>query len=201
MFVLENVRSNNILCSKYDEMNVFSGNWTFDNNTCSLQQSAELTGFGSIIWFGSADGGTPDADYSYQSFIVETSLSISSGDHNAGIIFRAAALSSSQFYYFAIWPYANRIKLWLCCWVEIFDASQTINHNETYDLKILANGNYFNFSVNDVVVYENLKIIDAIISGSVGLQSYNTVTRFYSFNYTMTTTGKQVFLNILKFCL
>ena len=169
-------------------MNVYSGIWTLavDNDTCNLEQYVEQGGFGSIIWFGNGDGLTPDVEYSYQSFIVETSLSISSGDHNAGIIFRAVALSSTQFYYFAIWPDANRIKLFRCCWTEIFDEPQTINHNEVYNLKITANGNYFNFSFNDTIVRQDLEITD-LTSGSVGLQSYDTVTTFYSFNYTWYT--------------
>ena len=169
-------------------MNVFSGIWTFTetNNTCGLEQSAELTGFGSIMWFGSENGTIPDAEYSHQSFIVETSLAISRGDYNAGIIFRALALSSAQFYYFGIWPDNNEIRLFKCCYTTIFSVSQTINHNEIYNLKILANGNYFNFSVNDVIISQDLEITD-LTTGSVGLQSFDTVTTFYSFNYTLST--------------
>ena len=166
-------------------MSVYDGNWTLNeanNGSCTLVQTADDSKI--IIWFGSEDGSTPNSNYSHDSFVIETSLSIASG-RNAGILFGGVNVSGSEFYYFDVDPAVNLIHLFRCCWTFIFTISQTFDYGEKYNLRISANGEYFSFSVDDVLV-RDLQITN-FTTGSVGLISHRSTTTFYSLNYTTFT--------------
>ena len=105
--------NNNILCSNYDEMLVYSGTWSLnkiDNDTCTLQQTGTVD---YKIWYGTADGGTYDEDYNLNEFVVEAAVAVNSGTHNGGTIFRASDVLSSHYYY-GIWPSQTAIRVWSC---------------------------------------------------------------------------------------
>ena len=175
--------NNNILCTEYDKMSAYTGTWTFsktDNNTCNVTQTAHGNMY---LWFGSADGSTPDADYSDDAFIVETSVVIYSG-RNVGILYRGVSLSSSQFYYFDVDPDWDEVHSWSCCWHNLFRVSQAFNYGELYKLKLEADGEYYNFSVNGVMYQKNFHISGGFTTGSIGLISHESVSTFYSLNYT-----------------
>ena len=174
--------NNNILCSRYDEMSIYSGNWSFsktDNDTCSLYQGSIG---GSRIWFGSSDGGTYDASYESNAFIVESSLSVHSSTYNGGIIFRASSVASS-FYYYGFYPDSNRIRVWKCCWDTMFELSKTFDFNTIYNLRIEAKGTYYNFSVDNEIIWQNYQLTD-LTTGSIGLNAHKATVTFYSLNYT-----------------
>ena len=47
-----------------------------------------------IVWFGSADGQTPDCQYCHESFTLSIVFTIHSGDGKAGILFRTGKAST-----------------------------------------------------------------------------------------------------------
>lgn len=83
--------SANELCDN-STWNIIKGNWSYDATNCSLTVGIAS---GNAIWFGSADGNTPDTDYEHDTFALTVALAINSG-HQAGIVFRASHISATN---------------------------------------------------------------------------------------------------------
>ena len=55
-----------------DSWNEIKGSWTYEAEDCSLQNTD--SGAGNIVWFGSADGLTPDSNYDDDTFELTATL-------------------------------------------------------------------------------------------------------------------------------
>ena len=69
---------------------VIKGTWTADEDECALKNSN--SGAGNIVWFGSADGLSPDTRFVDNAFVLTAEIEIHSGN-DAGIMFRTGESS------------------------------------------------------------------------------------------------------------
>ena len=180
-----NVAKENLLCSQ-DLWNNVKGTWDW---TDDCQISNTNSGYGNIFWIGSRDGTAPNSIYDsteYNSFVIRANLSLdSSGENNAGILFRTQSVSSTsnggQSYIFAIYaardPNEVKIGLFNDGWTQLLrkdsDEEETlsIEYDTFYHLKIEAYKNLYNFYIDDDLIWSNVELDDYSL-GSVGLRTY-----------------------------
>ena len=189
------VISDDVLCNTKD-WNIIKGSWEYDidNETCSVSNTNNANG--NIVWFGSADGNTYNTNYSSYSFSLELSVSISSGADNAGILFRAANVSTvndgGYQYLFGFRVAANNVFLGRMHndWTEHRQTTLTnltFEYGTPYLLKIESNGSYYNYSVNNILLWSENHYISTMTRtyGSFGLRTNNAPSTFHYVNLTI----------------
>ena len=168
-----------------------SGVWSFDNNTCILNNPSRGTDY--HLWFGTQDGITPDSDYDDQTFEISTELSISDGNGQAGIIFRAQNLESNPigpyYYLFSLRINTNNVKVTqfsLNQATQIVQSFPTLYYNQIYKLKIetFSNG-FYNFYLDDSLIFNNIQL-NQYKNGSIGIEADWVNAQFYDFEYIQT---------------
>lgn len=179
--------SDNILCDT-DSWNVIKGSWTFDDNDCSLENTD--SGAGNVMWFGSANGLTPDDNFDDESFTMSVTMSIHSGS-NAGVLFRAGTVTTTnhggQQYYVGIVLGSNNRRVFFGTvnngWNEQHAASVPgLDYDTIYTLSIQALGDSYTIYLDGVAVLSDITRTE-YGSGSIGLRTAIAPTTFYSVSY------------------
>ena len=178
---IDTVFLTNILCNNSD-WSIDSGTWDFnlsntDINNCSLTNTNKAD---NRVWFDNVDGSSYNSYYSTESFVFEARLSLASDSDQAGILFRTSSMSN--FYWLSI-RQSDYITLYKCCYSGIFSVPYTIDYDTIYSLKVIGDGVYYDFYINNEIVAQK-NILDDLTIGSIGIISYNAYATFYSLNFT-----------------
>ena len=179
----------NDLC-KTNDWSVMWGDWTYNSDDCSILANSTS----GALWF-------PNSKYIDDSFILQTILSVEEGTGNGGLAFQTKDYSFSGGHYnFYIGPANDQIFLAevnsTYHWKQIryslgssFPDIGSIEYNQYYSLKIIANKTRHNFYINNTLLWENVELTsNALKLGTVGLGNYRTSTKFKSLNYVSTNT-------------
>ena len=160
------VVSNNELCETAS-WNIIKGNWTYNATDCSVQNTDESPG--DFLWFGTADGETPNCEYCHESFQVTIIFAVHSGEGRAGILFRTAKCST-------IWAegpsYLVRTKAskdyvqigWLenTHWNSQKFGVNNMEFNTTNNLILVADTNLYDVYLDGNMVVDNLEMTNYI---------------------------------------
>jgi len=174
----------NILCDS-SAWNIIKGQWSFDESDCSIQNTD--SGAGNIVWFGSADGLTPDDSYDDEEFELTVVMEqVSGGD--AGILFRTGESSTKNdegpSYYIGLYPGSNRVVFGTLNdgWSAKHSASVGMSWNTEYTLKVIGHGNSYTVYLNGQEILSGITRTE-FSSGSIGLRSYHSPCTYHSMTY------------------
>jgi len=191
--------SDNLLCDT-DSWNVMKGDWNHDPEDCSLQNTD--SGAGNIVWFGSADGLTPDSNYDDDTFELTATLEIAPGG-NAGLMFRTGKLTINDegptygdTYYVNLFP-GNNMTIFSTVYDGYWDAERVkhvkrveLEYNTLITLSILGSGDVYTVYVDGVKSWTYTRT--EFSSGSIGLRTYTSsisgLVTYYSLTYTTLTS-------------
>jgi hypothetical protein len=177
-------RATNLLCDT-DSYNTIKGQWSYDDSDCSLENTDSASG--NIVWFGSADGLTPDDSFDADSFTMTASLEVHSGN-NAGILFRTGESSTTNdegpTYYVGLKIASDEVRFGTMDdgWSNKHTASLPLEYDHIYTLSVEASGNLYSVYVNDVRVLADITRTE-FGSGSIGLRTYNAPATYHSLSY------------------
>ena len=176
--------SDNIFCDT-SSWNIIKGNWSYNSTDCSLRNTD--SGSGNIVWFGSADGLTPNSNYIHDTFNLTVTMSIHSG-YGAGLIFRTGESSTTNTegptYYVGCYPNIDRIQFGTIDdgWNTKQKVTATIDYDTMYTLAIHAAGNIYNVYLDGTLVMKDING-EELSYGSFGVRTYEAPTTFYSLKY------------------
>ena len=181
----------NQLCN-HSLWNIVNGDWEFDSVDCSLQATAFPEG-NNLIWLGSADGITPNNDYSDENFTVTVTMSTPDQGGDAGIVFRMGA--SDDVYYLNLLPWFDYVRLgvkekwrWAFSSTENVSVS-SIDSNTVYTLAVHATGTSYDVYFDGELVMDGV-VMSERTNGSIGLATSYSKTTFYSLEYSTSSTAQ-----------
>ena len=143
--------------------------------------------WGNIVWFGSADGLTPDSNYIHDTFNLTVTMSIHSGSI-AGLMFRTGESSTSNnegpSYFVGLDPSEDLLKWGVMVdgWYLKHLATVTSDYDTAYTLSIHASGSIYNVYLDGALVMENIDGTE-FSTGSFGVRTWMAPTTFYSVKY------------------
>ena len=191
IFLVINISAND-LCD-ISSWNEIKGDWDFDLTDCSLENTNSANG--NNVWFGSADGLTPNTDFVHNSFRLDVSMQIHSGNY-AGVLIRSVSSSTSVWdegpsYYVALKRSNNVVRLGIlndgdaAIWAV---TSSGINTDTVYNVSVRVLGNLYTVYLDGQLMFELCQTgLTAV--GTIGLFTYNCPTTFYSLAYSEDTTS------------
>lgn len=194
---------NNELCNT-NKWNIIKGNWIYDSINCSLYNSDYDDG--NVVWFGTQNGLTFDSDYDFDSFVVEMGLSFNlSTGGSSGILFRAITVSNTnnggnQYFFGIATTPDSTVKLGRMNngWTQLYGESVTVSTDTLYRLKIVCNGTFYDFYVNDELIWQDVELTDYVY-GSFALRTFQQPTFFHYFEILHQTQGiKSIFLFCIR---
>lgn len=174
----------NLLCDT-DSYSTIKGQWFYDDSDCSLENTDSASG--NIVWFGSADGLTPDDSFDADSFTMTATMEIHSGK-DAGIMLRTGESSTTNdegpTYYVGLYPSSDKVVFGTMDdgWSAKHTASVALEYDQIYTLSVEASGNLYSVYVDDVLVLADITRTE-FGSGSIGLRTYNAPATYHSLSY------------------
>ena len=183
----------NDLCYE-SQWSIVRGNWSFDEDNCSITQSD--SGFNDLLWFGSPDGLTPNANYTFDSFILNVSMEIHESQHPdsdalsaVGFFVRAASENPNGPDYW-IMVYPEKSKLHFARMDNGFTKLKekslgfVFEYNTTYDFQLIATDEFtYTVSANGSTVYDNYDNAKEFTFGSIGIRSFYAASTFHILSY------------------
>lgn len=142
---------------------------------------------GNIVWLGSADGLTPDANYDCNTFELSVTLEIHSGE-SSGVMFRTGECSTTvaegPAYYVGLLPDDDKVVFGAMDdgWTKKHSASVSLKCDKQYTLTIQGTGNLYCVYIDGTAVLEDVESTE-FSSGSIGLMTYNAPTTYHSVSY------------------
>ena len=170
---------------------IVGGDWEFDSADCSLQATA-FPESNNLIWLGSADGMTPNNDYSDENFNLTVTMSTPDQGGNAGIVFRMGA--SDDVYYLNLLPWFDYVRLGVKHkWNGWFSSTEnvsvsSIESNTVYTLAVHATGTSYEVYLDGELVMDGV-VMSELTNGSIGLATSYSKTTFYSVEYSTSSTA------------
>jgi len=177
-------RAANLLCDT-DSYSTIKGQWSYDDSDCLLENTDSASG--NIVWFGSADGLTPDDSFDGDSFTMTATVEIHSGQ-DAGIMFRTGESSTRNnegpTYYVGLYPSSDKVVFGTMDdgWSAKHTASLPLEYDHIYTLSVEASGDLYSVYVNDVRVLADITRTE-FGSGSIGLRTYKAPATYHSLSY------------------
>lgn len=174
----------NLLCDT-DSYSTIKGQWSYDDSDCSLENTD--SGAGNIVWFGSADGLTPDDSFDDDSFTMEALMEVHSGG-DAGIMLRTGESSTRNnegpTYYVGLYPSSDKVKFGTMDdgWSAKHTASVALEYDQIYTLSVEASGDLYSVYIDDVLVLADITRTE-FGSGSIGLRTYGAPATYHSLSY------------------
>ena len=195
----------NILCNTND-WNIISGTWIYNETSCSIDNTNKGSGY--QVWFGSADGKTPNTNYSFNSFVMEAIFSINTyygGD--AGICFRAINVSAinnhGESYYIGLYPEFDYVifdKFYGGNYYSLYKSyDHTFNASVKYNLTVQAIETVYNVWLDGIQIFTDKQLTD-YTTGSVGLRNHELPATYYSITLTNLTAGMYYFVCVCLSC-
>eukprot|EP01084_Bolivina_argentea_P201748 344812_1 len=169
----------NLLCYK-NLYNIVQGSASIiDNDTCTLK-----TQFGNtILWFGSADGNTPNHYFDYlDKFVLTATFQINQATKagsNGGIILRTPTATTGYFAH--IQPQSNIVvfRKFDPGWGNVGGTyPKAIGINITYELRVEADGSNYKIYLNNSLIMTRNHA--GFTFGSIGLRTGSAVVTYYS---------------------
>ena len=179
----------NELCNNAS-WNILDGDWKFSATDCSVQ-AWDWPVSRNLMWFGSADGLTPNNLYIDDRFNLTVTLSIPTQQGGAGIVFRMNSRKEEDYYFLHITGHGNfaRLGRWSTAyWEPIENVSvSSIDSNTTYTLAVHATGSSYDIYFDGELIMDGIQLSE-LRGGSIGLQTSFSQATFYSLEYTADST-------------
>eukprot|EP01083_Nonionella_stella_P180309 642588_1 len=187
----------NYLCDYENRFSVISGSWSIDTEKCWLSQTSNEGG--NVVWLGDADPTSVEwIDYTIE-FVVRLQSSDLESAAQAGLLFRALSVSSTnndgQQYWVDI-KKATGIRFRQADEGELkgnTNHDTIINWNEDYTIRVKVAANQFS------IYLDNKHILDETNSdysnGSIGLRTHRCKAIFKRLRIIFPNTNTRITLN------
>lgn len=177
--------------------NIIRGDWDYNAADCCLTINS---GVGNTVWFGSADGLIPDANYDDDIFTVQSTVEFLSSGGEANIMFRTGKSSATDIfegptYRYGLNTWTNEVQLF----INDGENSDTLKRvsvpsgltvNTKYTISVHGEGDVYNFYLDGDLMIGPMTLSDLKCTGSVGIWTYGSAATFCSFEYTASSGTK-----------
>ena len=179
----------NQLCDRDKWVIRQSKHWSYSEDDCSVH--FEAASDSPYLWFGSQDGYYPNYNYSFPSFILQTTFkidaSLPSSCDQIGPIFRQQSLvmgnkpkygyflrALGQYQHIDFQRYDNS-----SAFISVDAAAFTLDTNAIYTMKIIAHQSLYSVYINDTLLLNNT-FDDHYNNGTIGFHAMSCPSTLYS---------------------
>ena len=154
----------NQLCDT-SSWNIIQGNWTYNSNNCTMINTEGPDQ--NILWFGSADGLTPDTRFAHQSFRISVTFEMHSGDQ-VGILFRTGECSTvnqeGPSYYVRLKRSSAKVQLGTLddgLWRKYIEYQATsLSVGVLYNVTVVGQANLYSIYLDDVLLISDYEMTE-----------------------------------------
>ena len=185
----------NELCDE-SKWNIIGGSWTYNAINCSV--SSSTTAVSQRLWFGSADGLTPNNDYDDEGFTLTVAVRLDSGcNQQMWLLFRTSYMDIDDIwgnygYRYGMILYDGMERLSVVRDRGDYSERQTIANKyvtsgftigNIYTLSIIGDGDTYHFYLDGELMIGPLTLTN-VTSGTIGIWTYGCPSTWLSYMHT-----------------